>query len=200
MPSAYTQALHDGEQSFAEFALDCSRAFGALIDLKDEPEAPIPDEFRPSDYHERELAAAMARLRIVSTWTEESATFEADRAYERELSAHVREREQRVAIRARYEDMLRDARAWQPPTEEHVELSKFMIQQLESSIDFDCSPLRDEPARLSGLEYKAQRESEASRDVAYHAKCWKEDIERAQGRTQWLRALRKSLEVPACAS
>ena len=56
MPTGYTAAIADGV-TFEQFALNCARAFGALIDMRDEPsDAPIPERFEPSNYHEKKIA------------------------------------------------------------------------------------------------------------------------------------------------
>lgn len=71
MPTGYTAKLHNGEeQTFPEFVMSCARAFGALITMRDDPaDAEIPDEFKPSDYHVRELEKARERLSEVEGWT-----------------------------------------------------------------------------------------------------------------------------------
>ena len=50
MPTGYTVALYEGKDvTFEDFVMGCSRAFGALISLRDEPNAPIPEEFKVSE-------------------------------------------------------------------------------------------------------------------------------------------------------
>ncbi len=53
MPTGYTQAIVDNPNlSFKSFVLQCSRAFGALVTMRDDDNnAPIPDEIKPDDYH-----------------------------------------------------------------------------------------------------------------------------------------------------
>ena len=60
MPTGYTLELYDGKDiTFEEFVLKCARAFGALINMRDEPrDAPIPERFEPSYYHLKELIKA----------------------------------------------------------------------------------------------------------------------------------------------
>lgn len=62
MPTGYTAAIADGI-SFTNYAMGCARAFGALIEMRDEPsDAPIPEEFKPSTYHLEELQKAQKKL------------------------------------------------------------------------------------------------------------------------------------------
>lgn len=58
MPTGYTAAIADGID-FKTYALSCARAFGALVEMRDEPaNAPIPEEFKPSSYYVTSLASA----------------------------------------------------------------------------------------------------------------------------------------------
>ena len=45
MPTGYTAGILEGE-TFEQYALQCAKAFGALVMMRDEPsDAPIPDQF-----------------------------------------------------------------------------------------------------------------------------------------------------------
>ena len=49
--------------------MDCARAFGACIMMRDESvDAPIPEEFKPSTYHIEELEKAKSDLKKVSNY------------------------------------------------------------------------------------------------------------------------------------
>ena len=62
MPTGYTAKIADG-QTFEEFILSCARAFGALVEMRDEPaDAPIPEEFKPSAYHTTQIGVARAKM------------------------------------------------------------------------------------------------------------------------------------------
>lgn len=65
-----------------------------------------------------------------------------------------------------------------------------------SSIDFDCATTTKEPVQVSGNEYKQHRIGEIEASITYHLKENQEEVERAKGRTEWVRALRESLRVP----
>jgi hypothetical protein len=49
MPTGYTDCVRSGEVTeFADFAMKCARAFGACIEMRDEPSGtPIPEAFEP---------------------------------------------------------------------------------------------------------------------------------------------------------
>lgn len=71
MATGYTYELIDKpETTFEAFALRCSRAFGALIEMREESaDAPIPTEIKPSTYHLDALRKAEAEARRFETMT-----------------------------------------------------------------------------------------------------------------------------------
>jgi hypothetical protein len=200
MPTGYTAKLYDGEQvTFPDFVMQCARAFGALIDMRDEPmDAPVPEEFEPSPFYREQHEAAKARIAEVSAWDDATADQQAQAAYDREV-AEVAEHDAKARERkACYGAMLAQVQAWQPPTPDHAGLKDFMTDQLEKSIDIDAKEWReysfwDAPERLSGTAYR-QRELESARaDATRAVKHMDEETERARRRTEWVRALRASL-------
>ena len=58
MPTGYTDLINNG-CTFNEFVMGCARAFGATIDMRDEPlGAEIPEKFELSDYHSAKIDEA----------------------------------------------------------------------------------------------------------------------------------------------
>ncbi|WP_022886396.1 hypothetical protein [Glaciibacter superstes] len=196
MPTGYTSDLYEGkEQSFEEFALQCARAFGALIEMRDEaPGASIPDEFAPSDHHRRGLDEAKAKLADLSALRDDDWALCEVASRQNRTAEYAAAVERAAAMRARYEAMLVQVEAWEPPTQEHQGLRDFMLQQLRESIKFDCSTrYLTEPEVQSVDEFRAQELAAAQWSVDYHAEGWAKEQERAASRTAWVRALRASL-------
>lgn len=195
MPSGYTETLYKGEdQTFEQFAMQCARAFGALIELRDEPHAEIPEKFEASQYERKWLDKAIAlvfelRERSDDEWAAaQDAEIEEHNEHVRKAIALAGER------RVRYELMLARVRSWRPPTEEHKGLQEFMVKQLEESIAFDCSTrYLEEQSRLPVTEYALRKQDEATRELDRAEQAWDEANERAAGRTAWVQALRNSL-------
>ena len=196
MPTGYTSDLYDGKDiTFEEFVLKCARAFGALIDMRDEPmDAPIPERFEPSDYHFKELEKAKKRLKEIKKWNEEKAEQEAERAYREALEEREEFINKNKLVRKRYEDMLSKVQKWKPPTIEHESLKQFMIQQLEESIEYDCF-VPEMPQRFSGEEFKEQQIKKALSDIDYHEKEYAKEVNRVYERNKWLFLLREALKI-----
>lgn len=193
MPTGYTAPVEDGTiTEFPEFAMNCARAFGALVMLRDSPNAEIPDEFPPSTYHRDELAKAHVALAELQTMSDEAKAIAAQAEYIR-ACGYANDYAIRVAeTNGRYQAMLDQVEQWNPPTEEHIGLKNFMIQQLTDSMD---SPTiwSGEPVEMTGDEWYERELERANRDVVYHAKNWDDEVRRCGERAAWVRALRESL-------
>lgn len=200
MPTGYTSKIHDGEAvSFPQFAMTCARAFGALIEMRDEDlTAPVPQEFTPSPHYTEARKRAAERLAEVKAWTPEQARAEAARQHAAELGAIEKSNARARDLREKYAAMAAEAEAWLPPTPDHEELKRFMLQQLHESARFDGHEM-EAPAPPDAAAYQAQQITSAREAVARARQHQAEAIERARDRTEWVRALRASLGEAATA-
>ena len=195
MPTGYTATLHDGEQSFPDFALACARAFGALITMRDDPaDAPLPDAFEPSTYYAVRAAELRSRIAEIEAWTDAAARDAAHRAWHSAWTRWNAGRAEREARKARYEAMIAQVEAWEPPTPDHLEMKRFMLDQLAESLRFDCGYEAPEPVEMTGDEYRLAEWERAQRDLGRAEAEQQKENERAASRTAWLAALRQSLE------
>jgi hypothetical protein len=198
MPTGYTAEIKDGI-TFEQFVMRCSRAMGALVMMRDDPmDAPIPERFEPSDYHAKKLAEAQKNL----AWYTNMADSEAEREAEKEFNAQCEQHEKRLQdaneLRNKYNAMLAQVLQWQPPSHDHEGFKEFMLKQIRDSIDFDCSTkYYTEPVSKSTADWKAEKIKDAHKDIEYHTKGQREEIERTDGRNAWLKALRDSLKAGA---
>lgn len=199
MPTGYTEAVQSGEISeLPDFALRCARAFGALVDLRDEPlSAPIPERLHPHvKYHEEQIAKASARLADLRAMSPDEVQRAAAWSYAQAHRSWQEYRAGRQQRRQRYETMLAKVSAWEPPTPEHVGLKHFMVVQLTESIEFDCNEeFDDAPVAQQASAWLATEVERAQRDLNYHVEALSQEVERTESRNAWLAALRASLEV-----
>lgn len=198
MPTGYTYKVQNGEvTTLREYAMNCARAFGALIEMRDDPsDAPIPDYFAPSEYHliaEQKAWKELAKLERMSP-------ADAQAACQRQHSADMaawRSQCDRVALeRVRYRAMLLEVAGWRPPTKEHIRFHTFMIEQLTSSIDFDCSPVGEYspmPRLKRWPEWLEKAKAQALKDIEYHQREYSKELVRTGERNTWVGKLRESL-------
>lgn len=193
MPTGYTYPVADGKiTEFHDFALSCARAFGALIMMRDDPmDAPIPDEFKPDTYYEQRLATDKKRLGEVQAMTNADCETAAIEAHREALASRKKYLADKDIEASRLNAMLAKVRTWNPPTPDHVEMKKFMIQQLTDSLPGDYAPAI--PALLDGHSWRQSEINRLADSVVSAQKEVAKEIERARGRTEWVKALRNSL-------
>lgn len=196
MPTGYTADIANGI-TFKEYALRCARNFGALIMMREEPTgAPIPDEFPPSDYYVKAIEVANKEISMLKSATKEeldnlaSAKFRADKEY---YSKRLRDNSE---LKTKYMAMLREAKAYVPPTDDHIEYANFLVSQIEESINWDCNISHMKRLiRMTGRAYQTERLEKLTRDVNYHTAENAKEVQRASARSIWVKELKKSLHI-----
>ena len=196
MPTGYTADIKDGID-FKTYAMNCARAFGACVMLRDEPGGGdrIPETFEPSDYHLKAAEKARGELAALEAMTPAECERAAARAWDDAEASRLLRLDDYRKQRAAYEAMLAKVNAWTPPTPEHAGLHEFMRTQIEQSIDFDCneSYCSTPAVRLTGEVWAAAERTRCLRDVQHHEKGYASEVSRAETRTEWVRALRAAL-------
>jgi len=205
MPTGYTAAIKNGI-TFEQFVWSCARAFGALVEMRDDPaDAPIPDRLKPSDYHQKKLVEIEAKFIQIEAMSPEELTELANKEYANEVT-RLRERiSESLDLKEKYTAMLSQVKAWVPPSDDHREMKAFMVEQIESSIKFDCGVdyYEKELAELqrhTGAGWQSKTIVELVRSKAYHTKEHIEEVARVEERNTWLRQLRESVPMPVEAS
>lgn len=196
MPTGYTANIKNGI-SFEAFALNCARAFGACITLRDEPGGgeQIPESFAPSDFYAKQLERAQEKLAWVKGLSPYACEQEADKEWKEREQRRLEMLKEKRDLRRQYENMLDHVRAWEPPTSEHVNLKKFMEEQITESIEFDCDEsYYSQPAECqSGEAWRKKYVASLLTEIERAAREDKAEIERAEQRTKWINELRVSL-------
>ena len=198
MPTGYTAAIADGID-FNQFAMQCARAMGACVTMRDAPlDAPIPERFEPSNYHLLKLEELRCEMERLRTMSPAEADVCAQQAYSDASAKNAEAIERCRSLRSKYEAMLDSVNAWSPPTPEHVGLKDFMVQQLLESIKFDCGEdyyIRHALTQKTGEQWLADRVASVEKDLAYHTDEHAKEVQRAAARTAWVSALRDSLNA-----
>lgn len=195
MPTGYTSGVQSGEiTSFADYALECARAFGALILMRDDPKGtPIP-EFQLDEHYINSKDDAARNLLEIQKRTPDDWL----KAYHRYADDTISRREESLAQiaewRSRYTAMLEKARKFTPPSSEHVDYAKFLCSQLEESIEWDCSTkFYDKMTVKPFEEWKKSEEEMAWRRLDMASKSLTDEMERCRSRNEWVRQLRDAI-------
>lgn len=197
MPTGYTAAIADGI-TFNQFVMGCARAMGACIMMRDDPsDAEIPEEFQPDDYYSEAVERTRVEIADIQAMTTEEADLQAAADYSNNLTEKETAIKEADELRAKYERMLEQVKAWNPPTPDHIGFKDFMSKQITESIEWDCSKdyyRNQQPVRLSGEDWKATQLETLMSSLVSYEKNLAEEIERTNSRNAWIKALRNSLK------
>lgn len=195
MSTGYTSLIENGI-TFKDFTLKCARAFGACVTMRDEPfNRPIPDKFEPSEYHREELEKYKLNLENIKDISIEDAKIKAEKEYNDAKTNYITSLKEKFSLKEKYELMLKQVKNWQPPTKDHKELKNFMIQQIESSINFDCNvSYTIQPKLKSPEEWLNGEINKCLKSIDYHLEQYNKEVNNCKERTEWIQALKKSLE------
>jgi hypothetical protein len=197
MPTGYTAKLVESGQSFEEFIFGCARAFGALIDMRDEPmDAPIPERFEIGGHYEKAFAKAKDKLAELQKLTPEQQLEFGASEKDRQVTSAEKYRGEAIHENTRINNMVEIVSKWEPPTKDHVELKKFMLQQLNTSLR-DSTYYGDQVEKLLKKDpkkfYEEVVQSEEN-SVVYYAEEQAKEIKRNMERNRWVADLRKSVK------
>lgn len=196
MPTGYTAGIEDGTIKTAEeFLLKCARAFGACVDMRDEPLSKPIQRFEPSDYHKNALEKAKNNYEKYHAMSIEEAEIEVRIAHNKKVSDAKKYLAEKIKINKRYAEILSKVKQWQPPTDEHKDLKRFAIEQIEMCIDNNISYYERMITSVmqSGQEWLTSNLEQSLKDIEYHTNEWEKEIERCNSRNLWVDLLRESL-------
>lgn len=190
MATGYTWPVRNGEVTFEEFVLDCARGFAWWMrdsDSKTLTDPPIQNTYKKFLEQEK---TKLARLEALSA--------EEIMAEHEEEYWNVRESNQRITTddiqtKHRYLEMLKKVEAWEPPSEIHEGLKNFMIEQLKSSIEFDCDSTFQYKINPRPFEWHEERIARARKMVDSYAEKAEEEAQRNIDNQRWTDQLRESL-------
>jgi hypothetical protein len=196
MPTGYTAELMEKGQTFSEFALRCARAFGALIEMRDSSlDAEIPAKFEPSSYRQESLKRHIAELeRFKRMSNQEMLAFGEFRK-----TAHVKMLEEwkvrDATANKRLGDMAEKVKRWKPPSDDHVGLKEFMLEQIDASreksdyVELQIAKAKAKPPS----DYYADAVLSEAKGIEYDNREIEEERKRVEGRNAWVQQLRESL-------
>lgn len=203
MPTGYTQDIYSGKHvTFREYALGCARAFGAFVTMRDNPvDVPLPEAFEPSTYARDALEEARRHRDAVKAMSPADCDEAAAAEHRSELARWERDEAENERRKSAYRAMLEEAHAYEPPTSEHERFAAFLVEQLETSLQFDCheagDPHYERPEPKTGTEWRKAQLDSAVRSIAYYTKEWANEQERTASRNTWIAALYDSLPEAA---
>lgn len=194
MPTGYTTDIKKGI-SFERFTLDCARAFGACVTMRDDSKDIEIPVFKLTDYHTKKLTKLNKRLLQLKKMSQAQAKKESLEEYNKKIKYNQEMIIKTKDLKHKYELMLIKVKEWKPPTDNHKELKDFMIKQIVDSIEWDCdiSFYKKEVVLFSREDWLNREMGEILEDIKYHIKENEKEIERVYSRNLWIEQLRDSI-------
>lgn len=166
MPTGYTEEIERGKMTtLREYAWRAARAF--LMRMREDPTgATIPTNAKPDlRYYEPELRKARAAQQRFERMTIEEARVERNAELAVSISDRHAYRERVIEHNMRYQAMLDQVEAWQPP-DALAGLKKFMIEQINVSMYTVPDAPDPDPKPIQSLdEWMADRLDACVRDI-----------------------------------
>jgi len=196
MPTAYTEPVQLGKiTNFKEYAMLCARSFGACVTMRENSfNTPTLNELQPSNYHLEQIEQIQKDLENLKSLSDEECEQQALNMYNTQLNEYNNFVKENSLYKQRYENMLKKARRYKPPTKDHINYAEFLIKQLEDSMEWDCEINMGIPIKKDGQAWFNNRMKHLNRDLEYHLEKHKKEIERTNSRNEWIRKLKQSLE------
>lgn len=199
MPTGYTASIEDGAITNAkDFILLCTRAFGVAMEIRDEPlSTPTPTEFKPNiKYHKEQLEKELAEMDRLLNISDEDFHKEMVELRENAIKSATKRLKSSQELDAKYEAILKDIKAWDPP-EEYKELKDFAIKQIEiSRPDLEWQKKHIEKCMIEDPDDFAKKDllDSCKWSIEYHQKEIKDEIDRAEAKTKFMKDLIESLK------
>ena len=193
--TGYTYKLVEEGQSFKDFLLTCARAFGALVELRDEPLSSEIPAFEVGDYYPNQIKTLTEEVKELEGYTlEQQVAFGKDKIakekeYHTNALAKQKEQTQRLI------EMEARVKEWIPPSSDHTSLKGFMLEQLQTSrIDWDYHEKKlARTELLVPQERFAEELAVKTKRLANAKQSLKEEEDRVAGRNKWVQLLKDSV-------
>jgi hypothetical protein len=204
MPTGYTAGIVDGRtRTFRQFAMLCMRAFGACIHLRD---TNLSTKYTPAKvdrYHLNEIAVIEHSLAKLKKMSDQTLIKREKQLLQEEIDRYTKSIENTKKVVKRLLAMKKKVQDWTPPTSQHTEFKKFMLKQLNLTIDFDgrtsyavaeLQRLNFQIANLDPVAIRKAKEEQFKKDLKYHTKEYEEEVKRVAGRNKWVQDLLNSIK------
>lgn len=193
MATGYTDKITD-TTTLPEFIMRCARAFGALIEMRDDPlDATIPNEFKVSSHHSDRAKESRDRLNELTSMTSGQVAAACNKDNDKQLEYWQKRKEERAQLKSRYTRLLKMVRTWKPPTPDHVEMKNFMVSQITDSIKFDCYTVK-KPKKATPKKWLEDQIKNENWSLNYHNEHYAKEEAQVKERSEWVKALRESLK------
>ena len=204
MPTGYTAYILDDEVTTGkDFLKLCTRAFGVAINQRDEPlNVPTNEKQEVNNYYRNRMSEAITNLNNIFEMNYDQMTFAMTQEHHEKVK-HATETVRRLEDENIKLIKVKDeVEKWKPPTEEHQNLKKFALEQIDMSMNSDGlvdAYIEDmnkvlDTSQEAVLEWYDEKLEDAIDELNNAYKWYKEEYKRIDSRNQWMKEFLDSLE------
>lgn len=204
MPTGYTSGIIDGNlKTFKDFAMLSSRAFGATIHMRDESLDKPYEKRKPSNYYVENIERAKKRIYSAKRRSDKRLIRDRKRELRESIIYHQKRLDETNESVKRLNSFLDEAKAYKPPTKEHIGIKKFMIEQIEETIKWDgntsyhkeaIANCYEELKNLSARKIRKAKLAQAKKELRYYTKSYRDEVKRCKTANLWVERYFNSLK------
>ena len=191
MPTVYTEKIENGEITTGkEFLKLCTKALN------------VSAGFEPNTYYKEVLEDSIANYDKFSKISFEDAKIEMIRAYADRVNTYKNAVINSMDKNQKYYKVREEVESWIPPTEEHINLKKFALEQIDMCIDSqelidECLAISNEKLDSSKSAIKAFINEQIEfyrKRIDEWQELWDEEVKRAEANKLWVKQFLDSLK------
>lgn len=204
MPTYYTAGIIDGKiNDFKSFARLCMGNFGACIHMRDLPPGEPYSKREPDGYYLLRIEREKEELRKLEKMSDQEILDNEIETIKSNIKYHKEKIIEIGKLHAKLEEIRREIDSWVPPGDEHLGIKKFMMEQIETTINHDCdteylsshlSKLDANPAKIDPAKIRKERMESHKESIATFTQRHKEDLQKIEDSHQWVVKFLKSIE------
>ena len=138
MPNGLTAKIAEGQDvTLRDYLMGVGRMMGYAINQKEDSRDEPLRGVAVDRYHYDWIAQDRAKLELLRSMSSSEIEEAAQRDFEQRFTSWKKRRDERTALRARYEDMIEQVQNWEAPGE-LASTKAEAVKYLEESLDFDC--------------------------------------------------------------
>lgn len=204
MPTGYTDGILKGKiKTFPQFATSCMRAFMPLVHMKEHSFDAKYELRKPNQYHIKGLRQAKSNLKKWQSYSDKQILAIAKVDLKKTIKYYTGKIKEIRKHKKSLEKMLTEVVNWTPPTSEHAEFRRFMIEQLETTIKIDgdveyyvkeFEKNKSELKNINAIDVRRQKIEKFTWDMEYNTEKLNKDIENCEFSNKWVEDIMKSLK------
>lgn len=195
MATGYTYRVIEEDQSFEDFALHCMTAFGACIEQRDSND--IKPKLRKIDtYHYDKIKETAKKLSDFLDKSDEDIQKEIDNQYQKDVEYYESKKEKDAKIKTKLLEFKERIYKLNFPEGDYNQYKKFMLEQIDETIKFDCSGrFYNKPVKPSLNEYKNSKIGSYEHRINYHKDAWEKHQKNVEASNNWIKGAAKAIRV-----